>query len=267
MLVRALKKGGFMVRRQWVIKCALILAGVVGMVQADMLHTTTQWQSLGVETIADGAATNSLNGVMWKIGDAGEFGNSDFDFEVGDKVTFKVTLYKEYQGTHLFDALKVWMNDDVELQDALYLKDNGNVYSNGMFSTSFFDNQPVHSSYDYTFDYTFASEGDYDLTARVTCSDDLADVVNNFDNGKKYVPNYLIHTPSAWAWKNTVDLVTNSDWAGFTRTNSMIRNGFGQGETERYKFTVTSHSVPEPSLISLLGFGLLGLTFVTRKRR
>lgn len=220
------------------------------------LHSTTAWQSLGVETIDDDndgivqaawwlgdgdGKTTTNNGVTWKVNGEGVFNNTDFDFEVGDVVTFQVEMYKEYIGGHEFDALRVFMDDN--LIDDIY----GN--SNEIWYVESFDpdGKSGDSKY-YTYEYIFTEARDYELTARVTCSEDL---------------HYLDEHDGFWG-SNAYN-VTDSDWSLFDAdVNFTVPPSHGQGETECYVFSVSN--VPEPTLISLLGCGLLGLFLIRRKK-
>jgi hypothetical protein len=241
-----------------VVKMLAVGAAIVSAAQAELqtLHTTTAWQSLGVETIgtvtnfnpfaawwatAD-AKTTSNNGVKWRIG-ADAFDNTDFDFNVGDVVDFQVYVYKEYAGGHKFDALRVWMDDALVVDGK---SDPAAVFTNSEWSVPFGPATRIDQMFaPVEFSYTFSAEGTYDLTARVTCSNDLSQLSGWYD------PTYT---------------VSNNDWNAFTKDVSF--NGWpknGQGETEKYSFNVTTRSVPEPTVVSLLGFGLIGLLVVRRK--
>ena len=251
-----------------VFKVMMLSFCVAGMVQASLIstsdygtatHTTTKWQSLGKEK--DGISPTN-NGVFWSV-NGGEFNNSDFEFKVGDIVTFKFELYKEYWGVHSFDGLTAWIDpnedgsydaEDLLLKDQWnfnkddgnssgvqnYYKDPGDNYLGDdrkwYIATENDPRVKADSSQFFTVTYTFGHAGEYNLRARVTCSADL--------NGGGYQPFPNHQNQTSWVLAATGSLY--------------------QGEVEDYKFTVSS--VPEPTMISLLGLGLLGLAAFRRKK-
>lgn len=235
-------------------------AALVGMTQADIvqtLHNTTAWQSLGIETIGnvntsrsgwwDGlnAKTTTNNGVFWSTDGGTTFDNTDFEFDVGETVDFQVFVFKEYAGGHQYDALRVWMDSALVVDGET---NNDAIFSNNEWSASYGPNTKIDQLFaPVEFSYTFGAVGDYDLTARVTCSNDLSQLNNPYNPG--------------WGIRS----VSERDWDAFNPLASFV-GGYknGQGETEKYTFHVAN--VPEPTLISLLGCGLLGLLFVRRRK-
>jgi hypothetical protein len=115
-------------KKNIILNAIALSAMYVGFAQADLLpvHATTQWQSIGRETIATDGSSN--NGVFYSINGGDSWLNltSGLEFSVGQTVDFKVEIYKEFQGTHLSDVAKVWL-DDVEMAKGDWaLASNGN---------------------------------------------------------------------------------------------------------------------------------------------
>lgn len=248
-------------------KAALGCAVIAGIAQADIIHQTTKWQSLGRETIADGIATNSNNGVSWSLDEVNWTQLTDVnEFSVNQTVYFKVEVWKEYQGTHLSDVAKVWI-DNVAVKDGYKewaLADNGNTRKYWGGDISYFDGTvlgygtPKKLEDDLYFNYTFTEAKEYELIARTMCSDDLSKLNQNDGNPTKKI-GYL----NSWGYyyEKYANDPTQADRDAFTASNPSTTL---QGEIERYTFKV--NNVPEPSLLSLLGFGLLGIAFIRRKK-
>ncbi len=172
-----------------------------------------RWQMLG-------DSWGDADGVSWAVldndGNPGVFGNETI--HVGDQVVFKFDMYKTLYGTHDFDALRAWIDwdqdgfswadiaSDMILQDQLSFN-SSHLYSDdpyawGWMGSLYYANlaqsflSPVIS---------FTETGDFDLLARVLCSDDLAGDWNNLTpwaNGmyQGEVEIYTIHVvplPSA----------------------------------------------------------------------
>jgi hypothetical protein len=207
------------------LKIMLVCLSIAGIVQAIPLNTTTKWQNIGDVTWTDASGDNVI--------------------EVNELVTFTIEMEKYMMGRHLFDALKVWIDDDAVYQDIWYLTGYGDYV--------------VNASKDFIFTYTFEEAGDYELTARVSCSDDLADVYNDHEwpyPGKTWGKN----AKGKYGW---IDKVTQNDWDAWTPTKYMW-----QGETEKYQLTVIEQSVPEPGSFSLILLGLASLAgaFLMKKK-
>lgn len=243
-----------MVKKSLAVKGIMFGALLVGMSQASMVttnpeygdasHGTTQWQSLG--------KTTNNDGVYWSLDGGTTFTNSITDFQAGQTVTFRFEMYKQYWGVHSYDGITVWMDkeegnnlsytpSDIILKDQWNFNfDDPNLpgvqgyYYNGDPS----DPRVIANQSKYFFaNYTFSQAGEYDMRARVSCSSDI--------NGQGYSPYPM------WA---------NTDW------NLNPTGYYGQGEVEDYEFNVKAKKVPEPTLLSLLGFGLIGLAAFRRKK-
>lgn len=221
-----------------------VIAGAlfVGIVQADLiheLHDTQAWQSLGYEKSNDGIPSKA-NGISVK-NDEGDWEllTNDFSVEVGTNVEFQVEMYKENYGIHQFDALKLWLDDGT---DDLFVTQE-------TFDNIWTQKDAFAGTYQYfNFDYKFDDAGDFNLTARVTCSQSLSRAVEDEWERK------------TWYGFN-IDNATDADWAAWDKNDPWLY----QGEKEVYKLSVTEN-VPEPATLSLLGFGLLGLAFIRRKK-
>ncbi len=173
--------------------------------------------------------------------------NSNNQIDVGESVTFSVKMHKSNWGMHDFDALKVWI-------------DNAPIGGSTLYSNSFiwdFDVSNVNmtsNSYSYkawnggdksfSFNYTFATAGDFDLLASVMCSADLSGLSGPAD-GKP--------TSADWnAWATDVHGPGGSD--------------VFQGETEIYRIKVYG-AVPEPSTLALFGLSLVGIAGMRLAKR
>ena len=229
-----------MLVKNLILKSVAVGVVLLGVAQADVITLTP------TETRTFNTWWQEIVGVTYDAG-------SDNIISEGETVSFTVTLDKNYRGAYTYDALKLWMNDEVigepnysnaadKLDDTDYdfiwmhgENSNGNPWAVWNGGTK-----------DFTFDYTFGDAGTYDLAAAVTCSHNLSgfwDVAhgsNNYD-GDPSVRDWQ-------AWEQIMD-----------RTN------LSQGQSKWYQLTVEPRDVPEPTLISLLGCGLLSLVFFRRK--
>ncbi|MBN1603899.1 MAG: hypothetical protein JW915_19970 [Chitinispirillaceae bacterium] len=261
------------------LKVGLGCLTLIGMSQATPIHETTKWQSIGKETIATSGSSN--NGVFYSIDDGSSWLNlsSGLEFSVGQTVDFKVEIYKEFQGTHLSDVAKVWL-DDVEMAKGNWaLASNGNSKTVGWWwdptTSSYYDGNVFDDSQNpitdlskltylgsIGFEYTFESARDYTLTARTMCSDDLA-ALNTKDGNPVANTSTYIDANNQVRYEN-MPIPTAKDWKAFTATNP---NSTLQGEIEQY--TVSVRDVPEAGSLSLMLLGLTSLTgaFFVRKRK
>jgi len=257
------------------------------------LHSDPRWQMLGKQWGANDGITMFVDGQ--KI----DLTQGVVDINVGDEVTFEFNVHKTLWGVHTFDALKVWLDDEVILADEWvfgetldtlrsdkshktysvysdytnayrysyekvtrkkvqtgkfvkyeydtttvveYVYDASKTPKEGDYGSYKIQNVKKHESLYYantdsTFSvtYTFDNVGEFDLVARVVCSADLAGGHPGF-NSKTYDPNVF--------QKNTQ---------------------YTQGETEKLRIRVKS--VPEPSMLILLGLSMFGVAFMRQKRK
>lgn len=173
--------------------------------------------------------------------------NSNNQIDVGENVTFTVNMHKSNWGMHDYDALKIWI-------------DNAPIGGSTLYSQNFiwdFDVSDVNmtsSTYSYkpwnggdkafSFNYTFATAGSFDLLASVMCSADLSGL-SGWANGQP--------TQADWdAWAYDVHGPGGSD--------------VYQGETEIYRIKVYE-AVPEPSTLALFGLSLVGFAGMRLSRR
>ena len=252
----------------------LVCVGLVGIINAELipasygtaLHSDATWQQLGVSDILD-------DGVKWSTDGGTTFGNGEIN--AGDNVIFKIDMYKDEWGYHDFDALRVWIDfgqDGTFNSSDLITLTNGGVWD---FTTTGGATPPnTFRSFYSTAPISFTNEGDYYLRARVTCSQELSQLDAPYDYfGSQYGTRYVEQAPTQADWNAftaTVPLtrrvLTFQTTSWFGSRCSYTRNLPGQGDAEDWKLKVVRHDVPEPTLVSLLGCGLLSLVFVRRKK-
>ncbi|HEX2957243.1 MAG TPA: PEP-CTERM sorting domain-containing protein [Chitinispirillaceae bacterium] len=268
-----------------------------GIARADLLpvHNTTQWQSIGRETIATNGSSN--NGVFYSVDGGSSWLNlsSGLEFSVGQTVDFKVEIYKEFQGTHYSDVAKVWL-DDVEMAKGEWtLASNGNektvtervqtgtwgwgwpIYENKMTTSDYYDGNVYDDSQNpitdlskltylgsIGFSKTFTEARDYEITARAMCSDDLSNVNTTDGNPQSNTITYIGTDNKTYT--KTMNMPTDNDWNAFTSTNPVSTL---QGEAERYVVKVVARDVPEPTSLSLMLLGLtsLGGALLIRRKK
>jgi hypothetical protein len=215
----------------------LLLAGLV---QADIIQLTSS-QFLKTNQYTGNLSWQEIQSVTCSFNDDG-----DKILEVGENVTFTVTMAKDNWGTHNYDALKVWVDKLPGIESPYYGTQNfvwdynGATDYNGNSAYSYKDWAGGTMSFSYS--VKFLEEGDFGFAASVMCSRDLSGLNS----------------------AGTPDVPVSADWAAWN-PNAHQNKSWLQGEDEWYKLTV-SKSVPEPTLISLLGCGLLGLVFVRRRK-
>ncbi len=261
-----------MILKKLFIATAAISAVLAGTSFGDVIHSTTKWQSIGKETIKDGANTNSDNGVFYSLDNGTSWANlTDVtEFAVGQSVDFRVDIWKEFQGTHYSDVAKVWIDGTEEVKGEWLLSENGNYVKKNGTKYRYYDGNVVNSSKaDQTagkpellgsmkFDFTFSEARTYELVARTMCSDDLRQLVDD----SKPVNVTFVNESDKVATEKRFYIPTAADWKAFTATSPLSTL---QGEIEKYTFKVKD--VPEPTMLSLIGFGLLSLAFFRRKNK
>lgn len=222
-------------------KIGLALVATIGMVQADLISTTSS-QFYNVGDIKYNTDWQDIKSVTCVWNDV----DNDRVLEVGEQVTFKVTMEKKYWGTHNYDALKTWI-DNAPTISAPYLDTKTFIwdYNSGI---SDYSNGKKYSykpwkkgTKSFGVSYTFTEAGQYDFGASVMCSSDL----------------------SGLAASGTWDNPNQADWDAW----SPLINRY-QGETEFWRLNV-SQNVPEPSSFSLIFLGLASLAgslFIRRKK-
>ena len=234
------------------------------------LHSDPRWQMLGnqwgvndgIAMLVDGQKIDMTNGIV--------------DLKVGDEVTFEFTVHKTLWGVHTFDALKVWLDEEVFYADEW-------VFGETLKSKRHDKNHDTYSEYS---DYTDAYRYEYKKWPMVTktkCAYNQGEVPNG---GKKLESLYYANEDSTFSATYTFDdvgefelvarVVCSSDLYGGHpgymskdyRNNRDIfekNKQYTQGETEKLTIRVTN--VPEPSMLILLGLSMFGVAFMRQKRK
>ena len=231
-------------------KAGLGSAVLWGVIHADPVSMSS------IQTMSQGNLNwQDIAGVSYVWNDV----NANDVLETGETVTFTVDMHKTNWGTHDYDALKVWIDDtpinppSTTLLTEQFVWDyNAGVadYTDGSYSWKPWTDGDRF----FSFDYTFADAGTYDLTASVMCSRDLS--------GLYYVSgNRWNDSPTQWdwdAWTENIHQTATGAWGSAL-----------QGETERYELNVVARSVPEPGSTALISLGLIclvGIMGVKRKK-
>ncbi len=188
----------------------------------------------------EGVFWRSSNGSTWST-----WGNEDL--YVGQTVQFQFNMHKQNQGTHYADHLKAWVDWDKDgfddPSDVIMYEEEILYSTNPRNNSSFTDTSylpPNTANFSYFSDIFTIDElmtGEIWLRARVTCSHSLT-------------------SPDAW----------QNQWDGRAFKDIFKATGdLYQGEVEEWSLKV--NSVPEPATILLFGFGLLGLSGLSRKKK
>ena len=196
-------------------------------------HKTAKWQMLG-----DSQHLN--DGVSWSVG-GGAYGHEDVT--VGDLVTFKFDFWHQGWGKHKYDQLKVWL--DTDSSDGL--TDSWVFFAEQHWKSTSGGINPINGG---STVWTYNPKG-----AKRTAAEENA---------------YFSYTYE--------DLLITTDMVGELFLRARVhcnhvrwRTGLppagylSQGEVEDYFITV--NPVPEPATLILFGFGLLGLTGVSRRKK
>jgi hypothetical protein len=223
-------------------KICIALVATVGLVQAGLISTnSSQFSKVG--DIDYNTNWQDIKSVTCAWNDA----DNDKILEIGEQVTFTVTMEKKYWGTHNYDALKTWI-DNAPTISAPYLDTKSFIwdYNAGVYdytNGSKYSYKPwMRGTKSFDVVYTFNQAGQYDFGASVMCSADLSNLV------------------SSGTWDNP----NQADWNAW----GPLQNRY-QGETEFWRLSV-SKNVPEPGSLSLIFMGLMSLTgalFIRRKKQ
>jgi hypothetical protein len=224
--------------------CALAVAGAAQATTLTPIATKsgdTSWQNIGA--------------VSYTFAD----NNHDARLDVGDTVTFSLTMEKSNWGTHRFDAMRVWLDDatgnNLQKKDFtwFYYQDEtlpwfekrtyDQIKNDGNYSYKGWSHSRVEV---FQFSYKFEKAGTYDLLASVMCSRDLSglDVTDG---------------------KGVNDSPTGADWTAWTKNIHSTTTGWMQGQDKSYRLTVAA--VPEPGTYAMMiaGLGMLGA--IARRRK
>lgn len=222
------------------LKAGLFTLAMVGAAQAAPISLTP------VSVSSKDLSWQRIGGTTYDWADA----NANGLIDIGETVTFAVTMQKQFWGKHSFDALKVWI-DDSPLNpptSTLFTEEfTWNFSTNHSRGNDSYSYRPwTGGSRVFTFDYTFTTAGVFSLTASVMCSADL----------------------SVLAPSGTFDNPTWSDWNAWTHNAAGTHQAVLQGETERYRLEVHApEAVPEPGTMALFFLGLSGLAAKLYSRR
>jgi hypothetical protein len=245
-----------MLKKTLVSKIAISCLALIGLAQATIVTITpTTSITSGVTSWQD------IKSVSYSWSDA----DNDGLLAVGDMATFSVTMHKTYWGKHDYDALKFWIDKEVTPTTVTNVLTSTGTWdfdpTNANATAKWLNNHNTPQTWDdtwdnysykpwtggdrtFTFNYTFASTGTYDIIQSVMCSADLAKLASP-----------------------TTGNPSTGDWNAWTQDIHKKNPGY-QGETEKYKLTVKTKKIPEPSSISMILLGLAGLAgfAVSRKR-
>ena len=257
------------------------------------LHSDPRWQMLGKQWGANDGITMLVDGQ--KI----DLTTGVVDINVGDEVTFEFNVHKTLWGVHTFDALKVWLDDEViladkwvfgETLDDLRQDKNHKTYS-------------VYSDYENAYQYSYEKvtktkvktgwfwKYEYDTTTITEYVYDANKVPKEgnyssykIQNVKKLESLYYANADSTFSVTYTFDNAGEFDLLARVVCSSDLAEGhpgldsetydpnvfekdkqYTQGETEGIRIRVTN--VPEPSMLILLGLSMFGVAFMRQKRK
>jgi|WetSurMetagenome_2_1015567.scaffolds.fasta_scaffold71070_2 hypothetical protein len=246
-----------MLKKGLVSKIAISCVALIGLAQATIVTITPP------TTVNSGVTSwQDIKSVSYSWADA----DNDGLIAVGDNATFSVTMHKTNWGKHDYDALKFWVDKEVTPSSVTNVLtstgkwdfDPTNTNATGTWlntHNTWYTWDDTYDNYSYkpwtggdkvfTFNYTFTTAGTYDVVQSVMCSADLAKLASP-TNG---APN-------------------SNDWNAWTEKIHQTNPSY-QGETEKYKITVGTQRVPEPSSISMILIGLVSLAgfAISRKRK
>jgi hypothetical protein len=246
------------------IKAGIVCAAVVGLVQAAPItpvYQSNPTQASLTQTLTP-SATYSDNNTLWQQINGVQYTDAqgtDGVILAGENVTFTIDMGKKDEGTHNFDALKVWIDNSsgTNLVTKEYAWVFDPTHANETSSAYSYKSWTAGDEM-FTFTTSFASAGDYNLIASVMCSRDLSGLTGIYPTDN---PNQ-----SEWdAWTENVHQVLPAAVAKAAGSNYQL-----QGETEKYKLTVGTQNVPEPGSLSLILLGLsslAGAVAIRRKRK
>jgi hypothetical protein len=220
--------------------------GLVAM--AGWAQATASTELTSVLSFAGNTTWQEIGTVSYKFKDK----DSDGILDIGEKVTFTVSMDKDNWGTHRFDAMKIWLDDgsDKNLRTKEFKwnfwEGTSEAYKDHKDDSSFSDKDWEGGAKSFSFSYTFAEASTYKLSVSVMCSRDISGLSGPAD-----------------------DKPSDADWDAWTKNIHETSTVWRQGEDKNYRLTVgPTPPVPEPETYAMLmaGLGLIGAA-VRRKKR
>ncbi len=213
-------------RFEFLLKAGAGIAGCVAVIGAAHATTLTAIDSVKYDTSWQNIASAS-----YTFTDA----NHDGKLNAGETLTFTVEMDKLLWGRHFFDALKVWIGDEVYTGQWNFSTKTSRL--NDAYSDKLYDKPNKF----FAFDYTATQEGPLDLYASVMCNDDLSKLVHDDKEGSD-------------------GIATAADWNKWSYGINRY-----QGEDKHYQVNVSPVPEPETYGMMLVGLGLVGFTVRRRK--